>query len=140
MHETCKQRLNELQRHKSSLVQSLHAALSECGVEDFSAFEKEIEHGTTTVKSLQAALSDVKLAQKAVDETKIELQTLRNETGSLKQQLRKVMDVKPSRLFSSLDKFVHKASRQSTTYNTRGHLSNAFGCSVCFLEPQCHCV
>ena len=56
-----------------------------------SAFEKEIDNGTTTVKSLQDAVKDVADAQKAIDDADAELENLRTDTDTQKQKLREVM-------------------------------------------------
>ena len=56
-----------------------------------SAFEKEIDNGTTTVKSLQDAVKDAADAQKAIVDADAELEKLRTDTDTQKQKLREVM-------------------------------------------------
>ena len=56
-----------------------------------SAFEEAIDNGTTTVKSLQDAVKDVADAQKAIVDADAELEKLRTDTDTQKQNLREVM-------------------------------------------------
>ena len=71
-------------------------------MEDLSAFEKDIADGTTPAKSLQDAAKDVIEAQKAVVETETELQKLRKDTDTRKQNLREVMGQCAWRCFTNL--------------------------------------
>ena len=57
-----------------------------------SAFEKEIDNATTTVKSLQDAAKEVADAQKAVDETETELEKLTTNARTRMQTLREVKE------------------------------------------------
>ena len=88
------QKLDELQFRKKILVQTFRNRLAENGVEDISAFEKDIADGTTTVKSLKDAAKHVEDAQKVVDETETELKKLRKDTDTRKQDLREVIGQK----------------------------------------------
>ena len=85
------EKVDELQRHKDSVSQSFRATLSECGVTDLSEFEKEMKDGNTKVKSLQDAAYGVVLAQKALDETKLDLRTANKQIDTLNRQLATVM-------------------------------------------------
>ena len=91
MHAARQKRLDELQSRRRSLAKSFRVALSERDASNLSAFEKEIEGVSTAVKSLEDVTAGVELAQQAVHETALELQTMKEETETLTRQLEKVI-------------------------------------------------
>ena len=84
-------KLEKMQIQKKSLVKSFRSALGESGVRDLSAFEKEIDNETTTVKSLKDAAKDVADAQKAIVDVDTELGALAKDTDTQKRKLREGM-------------------------------------------------
>ena len=117
MHAARQKRLDELQSHRRSLAQSFRAALSERDTSNLSAFKTEIKDVVSTaVKSLEDVTDGVELAQQAVDETTLELQTMKEETETLARQLKKVIRaliLSPTSL-STYNITAYVASRESS--------------------------
>ena len=88
---TREEHLSDLRTSKNSAENVLRAELSDYVSEKLPMFANQLSKGTPTAKSLQDLVNSMVSAQRAVDETKREIETLRAETGVLSRQIYQVV-------------------------------------------------
>lgn len=112
-HMTRQQKLNELQKRKTAVVENFRTAISYCGTKKLEDFERRFADGTTTVKSIQDASEQVELAQKKLSETEAEIVKLRADTEQLNRDLVKVIKQRPKHIYvcSRIRKCTHTYTR-----------------------------
>ena len=113
-HMTRQQKLNELQKRKTAVVENFKAALSfDCGTNELKGFKQKFADGITTVKSIQDASEQVELTQNKLSETKKEIAKLRVKTKKLNRELVKVIKQRPKHICvcSHIRKCTHTHTR-----------------------------